>query len=413
MNKYKKDFPIFKQKHKGNRLVYLDSAATSQKPQVVIDAVTEFYEIYNSNIHRGLYSIAEKATEKVEEVRRKVAKFINASDSSEIVFTHGTTEGINLLASSYGKRFSKTNGVLLSEMEHHSNLIPWQHYADEKKAPLDFFAIDKSGELDGSIIDVNGEISSKNTNIYSVISIAHVSNVLGTISKPGEIINKTKKIFNNPVIILDAAQSVPHMKIDVQNIGSDLLVFSGHKMFAPSGTGVLWGKQDVLNKIDPFLFGSQMIVDVSLAGSTFQKAPYIFESGTLPLEGIVGLGSAIDYLSEIGMDNIRTHEQELIKYTLEKLQNISDVMVYGPKNRTIRSGVLAFNISGVHPHDVAQILALRNICVRAGHHCAIPLHKKLGVPATVRVSFHIYNDEEDVDALVEGIKEVKKIFSIR
>lgn len=412
MNKYKKDFPIFKHKYNGHRLVYLDSAATSQKPQVVINAVRDFYAEYNSNIHRGIYPIAEKATAKIEEVRKKVADFINASDPSEIVFTHGTTEGLNLLASSYGKHLSESNGVLLSELEHHSNLVPWQHYAQETKAPLDFFAIDKSGQLDGTIVDAGGKLSCKNTNMYSVISVAHVSNVLGTISNIHEIIEKTHQSFSKPAIILDAAQSVPHMKIDAQDIGSDFLVFSGHKMLAPAGVGILWGKQKILNTIDPLLYGSQMIKDVSLGTSTFQKSPYVFESGTLPLEGIVGLGAAIDYLTEIGMNTIRTHEQVLTQYAMEKLINISGITVYGPKDCRFRSGVLAFIIEGIHPHDVAQILGEQNVCVRAGHHCAMPLHKKLGVSATVRISFHIYNDEEDVDALIEGIKEVKKIFSI-
>lgn len=412
MNQYKKDFPIFNQRFNGNNLVYLDSAATSQKPQVVIDAVREFYEKYNSNIHRGIYHLAEKATGKVEEVREKVAKFINAQSVSEIVFTHGTTESINILAASYGKRFSPSKGVLLSEMEHHSNFVPWQHYALMRNAPVNYLAISAQGKLNGSIVDQDEVDVTDTTNRYSVISVAHVSNVLGTVNNVTEIFKKDSRVNDLPIVVLDAAQSVPHFKIDVQKLGADFIAFSGHKMLSPSGVGVLWGKQKLLNALDPLLFGSQMINEVTLSKTSFQKSPQLLEPGTLPLEGIVGLGAAVDYLTQIGMDTIHAHERELTAYAVEVLSKISGITIYGPSDADARGGIISFTLEGIHPHDLAQILGEKNICVRAGHHCAMPLHKKLGIQATTRISFHIYNDESDVDALVRGIWDAKKLFSI-
>ncbi len=417
MNKYKKDFPIFKNIPK---LVYLDSAATSQKPQVVIDAVEDFYTSYNSNIHRGLYPIAEKATEKVEEVRRKVAKFINAKSPSEIIFTHGTTEGINILASDSERGLDECSEVIISEMEHHSNFVPWQNISEKKKARLLFFTIDKNGNLTNRVIDQKGKAvytGSFLNDSYncSVVSLAHVSNVLGTINPVKQILKKMideiTVSFDN--FIIDAAQSVPHMPVDVQDIDCSFMVFSGHKMLAPTGVGVLYGKKELLENVDPFLYGSQMIQEVALEKTTYTKVPEKFEPGTLPIESIIGLGAAIDYLEGIGMETIREHEKDLTHFTLEQLDKIEGLRIYGPKVAERRSGVIAFTIDGIHPHDVAQVLADENICVRAGHHCALPLHKRLGVPATIRISFHIYNDEEDIDKLIKGLKKVKKIFSLR
>ncbi|MBI2442483.1 MAG: SufS family cysteine desulfurase [Candidatus Levybacteria bacterium] len=413
MRNYKKDFPIFRKKRNGKPLVYLDSAATSQKPQVVIDAVSEFYESYNSNIHRGIYAIAEKATERVEEVRKKVAQFINAKNEKEIVFTHGATEGINILASSLRKTFSKNRGVLLTEMEHHSNIIPWQHYTTQQNAPLDFLEIDRSGIVTEKVMAGRNINKSLSTNNYSVISIAHVSNVLGSINSIEKIRNKFVTKRKDTVLVIDAAQSVPHMKVDVQDSAGDFLVFSGHKMLAPTGVGVIWGRENVLNTIDPLLYGSQMIKEVTLSQSSLQNVPEKLEPGTLPLEGIIGLGAAIDYLNAIGMGTIRTHEKRLTEYLLERLCAISGVIVFGPLDLTVRSGVISFSLAGIHAHDVAQVLAESNICVRAGHHCALPLHKKLGVPASVRVSLNIYNDEEDIEAFLKGILDVKRVFSVR
>lgn len=410
MHSFKKDFPIFKNTYNGHRLVYLDSAATSQKPQVVIDAVKEFFERNNANVHRGIYPLAEKATAKIEEVRGKVAKFINASDESEIVFTHGTTEALNLLASSYGSRLSRENGVLLTEMEHHSNLIPWQHYAELRNAPVQFLALDNNGVLDGRIIDSSGEEVLNTMNTYSTISFAHVSNVLGTITTPARLFEKIQNIDKEATIILDAAQSVPHMPIDVRTLGADYITFSGHKMLSPTGVGILWGKQKLLNKLQPLMYGSQMIVDVSLHSAVFQKSPYLFESGTLPLEGIVGFGAAVDYLRDIGMNKIREHETRLTCHAIDRLKKVDGITIYGPSDVTLRSGVISFNLRGIHPHDIAQVLGSKNICVRAGHHCAMPLHKKLGIPASVRISFSIYNDEEDVETLIAELRTVLSIF---
>jgi len=412
MNLYKKDFPIFKQRYKGNALIYLDSAATAQKPQVVIDAVREFHEEYNANIHRGIYHIAEKATEKVEGVRRKVAKFINAQNIAEVVFTHGTTESLNILAASYGKHFSASKGVLLSEMEHHSNFVPWQHYALTRNAPINYLVMNAQGQLDGSVVNQFEETVTDTTNKYSVISVAHVSNVLGTVNNIPEILKKITPVNDFPIIVLDAAQSIPHMKIDVQKLSSDFIAFSGHKMFSPAGVGILWGRQKMLDAIDPLLYGSQMISEVSLSKTSFQKSPHLFESGTLPLEGIIGLGAAMDYLSEIGMDTINAHEETLTAYAVDRLNKISGLTIYGPVDPKLRGGIISFTLDGVHPHDLAQILGEKNVCVRAGHHCAMPLHKKLGIQATTRISFHIYNDESDIDALIHGIKDAKKLFSI-
>ncbi|MEN9408026.1 MAG: hypothetical protein RLZZ455_1242, partial [Candidatus Parcubacteria bacterium] len=375
-----------------------------------IDAVREFFERNNANIHRGIYPLAEKATAKIEEVRGKVAKFINASDVSEIVFTHGTTEALNLLASSYGSQFSQKKGVLLTEMEHHSNLIPWQHYAELRNSPVEFLTVGGDGVLDGRIIDSDGNEAFNTMNMYSVISFAHVSNVLGAITTPKSLFEKNQKIDTKAAVIVDAAQSVPHMPVDVKSLQADYITFSGHKMLSPAGVGILWGKQNLLNKVEPLLYGSQMIVDVSLGSAVFQKPPYLFESGTLPLEGIVGLGAAIDYLSDIGMDKIREHEIRLISYAIERLKKVDGITIYGPLDPSLRSGVISFNLRGIHPHDIAQVLGSKNICVRAGHHCAMPLHKKLGIPASVRISFGIYNDEEDIEAVIEGLQSVSDLF---
>lgn len=409
---YKKDFPIF---INNPGLVYLDSAATSQKPQVVIDAISEFYSTYNANIHRGLYSIAEKATEKVEEVREKVSKFIHAKDSSQVAFTHGTTEALNILASDFKKGYQDWSEIIISEMEHHSNFVPWQKAAEEKKASLLFFAMNKNGELDNTIVDEHGNIrydNDFNTMVhFGSVSLTHVSNVVGTINPIekifGKMLHEVDAITSTRVV--DAAQSVPHMPIDVQQIDCDYLVFSGHKMLAPTGVGILYG-EDAFATIDPLILGSQMIEKVDKFGTTFAKGPQKLEPGTLPIEGIIGLGAAIDYLQDIGMKHIREHEKNLTKYCLEQMEKIAGLTVYGPKDTEKRSGVISFNLDGIHSHDVAQVLADMNICIRAGHHCAMPLHNKLGISSSVRTSFYLYNDEEDIDKLIKGIKKAKKLF---
>lgn len=406
MKNVKNDFPIFRN-NKG--LVYLDSAATSQKPQSVIDAVKNYYETYNSNIHRGIYPIAEKATKAVEDVRKKVARFINAKDPSEIVFTHGTTEGINLLAYGLSLTINEGEDILISEMEHHSNLVPWQRAADERKANLLYMTINEDGELTEKITDREDTVVYKQFSKIphlAALSFSHVSNVLGTITPVSRIISQLES--SSASVVVDGAQSVPHMSVDVQRLRCDYFVFSGHKMLGPTGVGVVYARGGL--RTDPILVGSQMIREVTKKGTTFNDAPYRYEPGTMPIENIIGLGAAIDYLQSIGMDKVREHEKRLIEYCIDEMEKIRGLTIYGPKDVEKRSGVVSFTLDGIHAHDVAQILGDMGICVRAGHHCTMPLHQKLGIPASVRASFYVYNDESDVDQLIAGLKEVKKVF---
>lgn len=408
----KNDFPIFRN-NKG--LVYLDSAATSQKPQSVIDAINNYYETYNSNIHRGIYPIAEKATQAVEDVRKKVARFINVQDPKEIILTHGTTEALNILASGFGTGMIDDVKILLSEMEHHSNLVPWQREAKRHKGEVLFLTIDNSGQLTRKIVNSNDQVMFNGfSELYHLeaVSLTHVSNVLGTINPISEIVEQLDDEVDMlmATIVVDAAQSVPHMPIDVQKIGCDYLVFSGHKMLGPTGVGVLYAKGGL--DVEPLIVGSQMIREVTKGKVTFADAPARYEPGTMPIEAIIGLGAAIDYLEEIGMKKIREHEKNLTRYCLEEMQKIDGLQIYGPKDVEIRSGVISFNLQGIHPHDIAQVLGDEGICIRAGHHCTMPLHKRLGIAASCRASFYIYNEEEDVKKLIEGIKKVKKIFSL-
>lgn len=393
MMQYKNDFPIFQ---KNPKLVYLDSAATSQKPKIVIDAMQEYYETYNANVRRGLYKIAEKATEKVEAVRKQVAKFINAEDASEIIFVRNATEAINLVAYSFGLHNIKKGDVVMTTiMEHHSNFVPWQQLAKIKDARFEVIDFGENFQLNQVI---------KNAKF---LAITHVSNVLGTINPIKEIIKKVRVVDPHIKILVDAAQSVPHMKVDVQDLGCDFLVFSGHKMMAGTGIGVMYGKKEILKKMQPFLYGGDMIKEVSIEQTTFADIPYKFEAGTPDIAGIVSLGVAITYLESVGMEKIRNHELKIMNYGYEKMKKIDGIKIYGPKDRV---GVISFNLDDIHAHDVAQVLGDMSICIRSGHHCAMPLHKRLGVAATARASFYIYNDEEDVDKFTEGLKEVKKIF---
>lgn len=415
MKNYKQNFPIFNNKINGKDLIYLDSAATSQKPQVVLDALDEYYKTYNANVKRGIYPIAEKATAKVEEVRQKVAKFINALHSEEIIFVRNTTEAINLVAYTWGKKNIKKGDVItISVMEHHSNFVPWQQLAFETGAVLNVLDIDESGNLD--IKSQNSELLKRT----KILAVTHVSNVLGTINSIKEI----KKQFlisrgagssfaghnSKFIILLDAAQSVPHMKVDVQDLGCDFLAFSGHKTMASTGIGVLYGEKDLLSEMPPFLFGGEMIRTVSVEETTWADLPHKFEAGTPDIAGIVSLGAAIDYLEGIGMDVIREHEKELISYALEQMKTIDGLTIYGSKDIEQRGGVIAFNLERIHAHDIAQILGDKGICVRAGHHCTMPLHKRLGIAASARVSFSLYNDKNDIDLFINELKEVKKIF---
>lgn len=400
MKNYKKDFPIFRN---NKNLVYLDSAATSQKPQIVIDAINEYYESYNSNIHRGIYPIAEKATQAVEDVRKKVARFINAEFPEEIIFTKGTTEGINLVAYAWGEEYVSAGDVVVtSVMEHHSNFVPWQQLAKRKKAKFRVVDITSEGLL-------NEEEILEATKNAKVFAFSSVSNMLGTITSVKTLIEKIRKQNPRIVILVDGAQEAPHRKIDVKDLDCDFLVFSGHKMLAETGIGVLYGKKAILEKMQPFLFGGGMIREAATEQTTFADLPHRFEAGTINIAGIISLGTAIDYLENIGLDKIIAYERILTEHCIREIRGVS---MYGPRDIEKRAGLVSFTLDGVHAHDVSQVLANSGVCVRAGHHCAMPLHKRLGIAVSCRASFYIYNDEEDIDKLIKGIKEVKKIFSL-
>ena len=400
MNPYKKDFPIFTQTVNGHPLVYLDSSATSQKPFQVIEALEHYYKTYNSNVHRGVHTLGTKATDAYEGAREKVRQFINAKSTKEIIFTRGTTTSINLVAQSYARaRLSKGDEIIITPAEHHSNLIPWQQVAKATGATLKYFSLRSDGSLD---FDQAKEQINANTKI---IAIHHVSNVLGTIQPIEELASRVHR--HGGVIVVDGAQSVPHLKTDVQKWDIDFLAFSSHKMFGPTGLGVLYGKESWLEEMEPIEFGGEMINEVGLYESTWKELPWKFEGGTPIIAGAIGLGAAIEYLEGIGMDQIEEHDRELAEYAMDELKRIEGVTVYGPKQRM---GLVTFNLEGIHPHDAATVLDAEGIAVRAGHHCCQPLMKWLEVAATVRASFHIYNDEEDIDRLVKGLKKTKEYF---
>jgi cysteine desulfurase/selenocysteine lyase len=401
--KIREEFPIFQRKIKGNSLIYLDSAATTQKPICVIDALSDFYKYQYANVHRGAYSLSDDATYKYEEARLKVAKFINAKMTENIIFTRNATEGINLVASSWGRKNLKSGDeILLTMMEHHSNLIPWQIIAKEKSAKLKFIELTPDGRLDLS--NINTLINSRT----KIVSLVHISNALGTINPVEEIISIAHK--NNIPVLVDATQSVPHMVVDVQKLDCDFLVFSGHKMLGPTGIGVLYGKVDLLDDMPPYMSGGEMINEVQREWSDYRNLPWKFEAGTPHIAGAIGLASAIDYLTNIGIDNIHSHEQSLVKYAVEEMKKINGIQIYGPLPD--RGGLVAFNILGVHPHDVSTILDEKGVAIRAGHHCAQPVMRWLNVAATVRASFYLYNLKSDVDKLLEGLIRVKEVFKI-
>ena len=392
----KKDFPIFFD----SDLVYLDNAATTQKPQSVLDEVDSLYKEANANVHRALYSLGSEATERFENSRKKVAKYIGANSEKEIVFTSGTTESINLLARSIGNTLKPGDEILISEMEHHSNIVPWQMTAQRTGATLKYLSIKETGELD---ISNPGKYFTSNTKI---ISLTHMSNVLGTINPIKKLSAKAHQV--GAIMIVDGAQGASHLPMDVQDLGCDFYAFSGHKMLGPTGIGVLWGKTEHLEEMDPFMGGGEMINTVTMESSTWNDIPYKFEAGTPNFAQAVGLGAAIDYLQNIGMDNIAAHEQMLIEYALGKLNQIDGLRIHGSAKD--RGGVISFNIDGIHPHDLAQFLNEDNIAIRVGHHCAQPLLKTLGETATARMSFYIYNDESDVDKFCESLVTIKNYF---
>ena len=396
---FRDDFPIFKNRD----IAYLDSGATAQKPQMVIDAIDNFYDKFNANPHRGAYTLSIEATAMYEDTRAKIAKFINARHAEEIIFSKNASESLNLLAYSYGlDNLKKGDDVVISIMEHHSNLVPWQFVTQKTGSELKYMYINDEFELSKE------EIESKITDNTKIVGITHVSNVLGTINNVKEIIKYAHK--KGAIVIVDASQSIPHMKIDVQDLDADFLVFSGHKMFAPLGIGVLYGKRELLNKMNPFLMGGDMIEYVHEQNTTFAPLPNKFEAGTQNVEGVVGLGAAIDYINSIGYDKIQEHDREIVDYAREKLLKLDYLDLYMTPNAENHSAVISFNIKGVHPHDVASILDSENVCVRSGNHCAQPLMRFLGIDSTCRASFYIYNTKEDVDRLIAGIEKAYKMF---
>ena len=392
----KKDFPIFN----NSDLVYLDNAATTHKPQSVLDAVDKLYTEANANVHRALYSLGSESTERFENSRTKVADFINSNSAKEIIFTSGTTESINLLARSLGNTLKPGDEILISEMEHHSNIVPWQLVAQRTGATLNYIPITETGELDLSDPDLYFKPNTK------IVSLTHISNVLGTINpvkKLAEMAHEMGALF-----IVDGAQGVPHLQVNVQDLGCDFYAFSGHKMLGPTGIGALWGKTELLNEMDPFMGGGEMIETVTMESSTWNEIPYKFEAGTPNFAQAVGLGAAVDYLKTIGMSTIAEHEKTLTAYALNKINQIEGIRIHGSADE--RAGVISFNVDGIHPHDLAQFLNEDNIALRVGHHCAQPLLSTLGETATARLSFYIYNDESDIDKFYNSLMNIRKYF---
>ena len=399
ISEIKKDFPILNNRN----ITYLDSGATTQKPLSVIHAVEEYYNNLNANIHRGAYTLSMEATAKYEEVRKNIAKFINARHTEEIIYSKNATESLNLLAYSYGMdNVNKDDEIVISIMEHHSNLVPWQKVVKEKNAKLKYMYLNDNYEIDEK------EIESKITDKTKIVSIAHVSNVLGTINDVKKIIKYAHK--KGAVVIVDCSQSIPHMKIDVQDLDADFIVFSGHKMLAPLGIGILYGKKELLNKMKPFIMGGDMIEYVYEQETTFAPLPNKFEAGTQNIEGVIGLGAAIEYFKKIGYETINKIENEVIEYAREELSKLDYIDLYMTKNKENHSSVISFNIKGVHPHDLASILDSIGVCVRSGNHCAQPLMRYLGIDSTCRASFYLYNTKEDVDKLVEGLNKAYDMF---
>ena len=405
----RKDFPIFTRTIRdGKKLVYLDSGATSQKPQVVIDAEVDFYAKHNAAAHRGAHQLAEEATEMFEASRETVASFLGAK-TEEIVFTKSATESLNLLAYAFSNAeprsqfaISSEHSIVVSEMEHHANLIPWQQLAKRSGADLKWFGVTSDGCLDESNID--SLISSKT----KIVAITQQSNVLGTINNLDRIIKKAHEV--GAIVIVDACQSVPHIPVDVTKLGADFLAFSGHKVLGPTGVGVLWGRYELLDNLPPFLFGGSMIENVTMTDATWAEAPRKFEAGVPNMAQVVGLAAAIRYLQDIGLEEVHKHEKALTGYLLNELNQIPGIAIVGPTDISLRGGTVSFTLDGIHPHDLGQYLDSAGIAVRTGHHCAWPLTRALGVPATTRASLYLYNDNSDIDALISAIKDAKKYF---
>ena len=412
VTRIKEDFPIFQRTVRdGKRLIYLDSGATSQKPNVVIEAESNFYRLHNAAVHRGAHQLAEEATEAYEGARESVAQFLGAK-SDEIVFTKSATESINLLAYAMGNaavdnefHLKQGDGIVVTEMEHHANLIPWQQLAKRTGAQLSWFDVNDEGRLDLSRID------QVITNKTKVVALTHQSNVLGTINPLEAIVARAHAV--NAVVVLDACQSVPHLPIDVQGLGIDFLAFSGHKALGPTGVGVLWGRNQLLDELPPFLYGGSMIENVTMENATWAQAPKKFEAGVPNMAQAVGLAAALGYLESVGLNNIHEHEMVLTQEIILGLEEIDGVQIFGPKELTLRGGVVSFAVEGIHPHDLGQFMDSQGIAVRTGHHCAWPLNRKLGVNATTRASMYLYNDSEDIQSLLASVVDAQKYFRSR
>lgn len=404
MNDLLEDFPILKEMINDEKLVYLDNAATTQKPKQVLDTIRYYYEHDNANVHRGVHTLAERATKQYEQVREKVVNFIGGNDPHEVVYTKGTTEALNWVAAGYGATHVHAGDeIVVSYMEHHSNIVPWQQLAAKVGAKLKYITLTADGQLD--LESAKHVITDKTV----LVSLCHASNVLGVVNPIKEVAQLAHQ--HGAIMVVDGAQAVPHMRVNVQELGADFYAFSGHKMLGPTGIGVLWGKKELLAGMRPLEFGGEMIANVGLYHTDFKEPPYKFEGGTQNIAGVVGLGAAIDYLTEVGLDNVTAHEKSLIKYVLPKLQKIPGIEIYGPSDPDIRTGVLSFNLTGIHPHDLASALDMDGVAVRAGHHCAQPLMKYLGVSATARASFYLYNTKADADLFINAILEAKEFFS--
>jgi cysteine desulfurase / selenocysteine lyase len=402
VEKIRQDFPILHQNVHGKPLCYLDNAATTQKPKVVIDAITKYYSTINANIHRGVHSLSESATLAYEEARGKIRKFINASSEKEIIFTSGATASINLVANSYGRSsINKDDEIIISHMEHHSNIVPWQLLCQEKEAKLKIIPVDDNGEL---ILEKFEELITEKTKLVSVV---YVSNSLGTINPVEKIIEISHK--HHIPVLLDGAQAVQHLKIDVQKLDCDFLAFSGHKIYGPTGIGVLYGKKEILEAMPPFMGGGDMIAKVTFEKTTYNELPYKFEAGTQNIAGVIGLGTAIDYVSSIGLEAISAHENSILEYATEKLQKIEGLKIIGKAKN--KSSVISFVFDNIHPHDIGTFLDFEGIAVRTGHHCTQPLMQRFNIPATSRASFALYNTKEEVDILYNGLKKVIEVFS--
>ena len=404
VEKIRQDFPILNELVNGKKLVYLDSAATSQRPTQVIEAVSSFYKTRNANVARGLHKLAEEATMQYEGVRDKVQEFVNAQHREEIIFVRNTTEASNLIMRGWGEKFiKKGDKIVTTILEHHSNFVPWQQLAKRTGAKLEVIDITDDGELDEYQLE-------KKVNGAKLVAVSAASNVIGTINNTKKICEIAREIGDDAVCVVDGAQSVPSLRTDVKKMGCDFLMFSGHKMLAPFGVGVLYGRKDILEAMDPFLYGSDMIRMVSIEKTEWNDLPYKFESGTPDVGAVIGLGAAIDYLKNLGMESITQHENSLVEYLLKRLPEVKNLTILGPKDYKKRTALVAFTLQGIHPHDISAILDEDGVAVRSGHHCAMPLHGKLSIPASTRASVYLYNKKDEIDALVESLQRVRKIF---